>query len=53
MNRIQIVYPADLFNPAWVDETFVAEYEAARQKGIHCLLPDSEVAALGKYRFSA
>ncbi|GKX54647.1 hypothetical protein SOASR030_07590 [Leminorella grimontii] len=53
METVQIVYPNDMFHPDEADETFVHEYQCAKQNGIHCLLLDSEAAALGKYRFSS
>ncbi|WP_114192885.1 ATP-grasp domain-containing protein [Edaphovirga cremea] len=49
---MQIIYPDDFSNQARPDEIFEQEYLCAQQNRIHCLLLNSEAAAMGKYKFS-
>ncbi|PHM27972.1 ATP-grasp domain-containing protein [Xenorhabdus innexi] len=49
---MQIIYPNDYSNQSRPDKTFEQEYLCAQQNGIHCLLLDSESAAMGNYKFS-
>lgn len=50
---MNIIYPSDYFDNAKVDEMFEAEYQAARERGLSCLLLSTQHLSNGKYTFSA